>query len=61
MKKQDFIDALYKCGWDSPRDAQHSNITDFWAKLFPACKELEEDLDDAMRQIDKLQKQIDCE
>jgi hypothetical protein len=61
MRKQEFIDALYKCGWDSPHDAQHAQIAAFWAKLFPAVKRLEDDLEDLQNDFDILSRSYEEE
>ena len=52
MELKDFIDALYKAGWDSPCDAQHLNVEKVWREMFPAMAkmhdkmvELEEDFE----------------
>ena len=41
MLKQEFIDALYSSGWNSPSDAQHSEIAKLHAKIFPTVAFLE--------------------
>jgi len=46
MRKQDFIDALYKAGWKSDGDAQWTNIEKLWRELFPVIAELEDELAD---------------
>jgi len=51
MKKQDFIDRLYKSGWDSLADGQHTRIEAFWKELFPVVAELEGELEDAEMEI----------
>lgn len=46
MKLEDFIDALYKAGWQATTDAQHEKIEKMWRNLFPVVAELEDDLHD---------------
>lgn len=33
MTFQEFVDALYKAGWRSPLDAQHTEIKKLWDEL----------------------------
>ena len=46
MKLEDFIEALYKSGWDSPDDAKHTKITELHKKLFPVISALEYEIED---------------
>ena len=61
MKFQDLVEALYAAGWQAPGDAQHANLKELHAKLFPAVAALEAELEDmtgdlqrTMREVDKL-------
>ena len=44
MRIDDFIEALYKAGWDSPSDAQHTNIRELHKKLWPELAKVDEEL-----------------
>lgn len=55
MRLHNFIDALYEAGWRSSCDAQHSEIKELYAKLFPALAELEEELESAQSYIKALE------
>ena len=44
MRSKDFIDALYKAGWDSTADGQHSGAIKLWAELFPSVAHAENEL-----------------
>lgn len=46
MRKQEFIDALYKAGWDSPHDAQWTGAEKLWAEIFPAVAKIEAEIPD---------------
>jgi len=46
MRKQEFIDALYKAGWDAPHDAQWNNIGKLWADIFPTVAKIEAEIPD---------------
>ena len=42
MKLQDFIDELYKTGWEASHDAQWTKIKELHKRLFPIIAELEQ-------------------
>jgi hypothetical protein len=46
MRSQQFIDALNEAGWRPTHDAQHDQIIELWAKLFPTVAELELEIED---------------
>ena len=48
MKKQEFIDALYAAGWDSPHDAQGTKVNDLWRNIFPTAAAIQDDMEDAI-------------
>jgi hypothetical protein len=44
MRKDEFINALYSCGWNSDNDAQHKKVTELHREIFPVVASLEDDL-----------------
>ncbi len=55
MRLENFIDALYKAGWESSHDGQHDNIEALWRKLFPSTAELHDELIEADEHVKELQ------
>jgi len=54
MKRQEFIDALYKAGWEAVHDAQWTEIDKLWRELFPVIAELESELEQAVMDLQVL-------
>ena len=42
MTRMEFVDALYRAGWDSPCDAQWDKITKLYKEWFPKDALIEE-------------------
>ncbi len=52
MKLEDFIESLYRAGWDSINDAQYEGVVELHKRLFPVVAELEEEVRDHLETID---------
>lgn len=58
MRRQDFIDALYKAGWKSDNDARWDGAKKLHAQIFPTVAELEDELEDNDYLIGSLNREI---
>ena len=54
MKLEDFIEELYKAGWQSVADAQHTKIERLWRDMFPCVAKLSDELLDAESELEKI-------
>jgi len=52
MKRQEFIDAVYDCGWIPRGDAQHEQINQLWDKLFPTASAYEDEMTDLYKALE---------
>ena len=60
MKLEDFIDDLYKAGWQAVGDAQHANIEKLWRELFPCVAQLSDELQEAEGELEQIRINVDC-
>jgi len=58
MKFDAFVDALYRAGWNSPNDAQHTEIKKLWTDIFPSTADAENDIEDCCSEIRRLNLEI---
>lgn len=53
VRLENFIDELYKAGWQDTGDAKHVNIKYLHKQLFPVVAELEEEINELIEETYK--------